>query len=286
MPHPHRILGILVLALIATPLSAQEPPAVDASGEDADSVAHIDARGDQRVRAMSDFLAGQKKMRFSVEITYDAVEPDGQKIQLGRRSVVEVMKPNGLRAESQGDRGWNQVSVFNGQQFLLHDRTHNVYAQIKTPATLEAFFSDLFERFGTTPPLVDFLLDNVHGALTKNAESVALLGDAFVAQRDCDHVVFSSDLLDWQLWVEKGDQPWPRKFVITYKDVDVRPQFMAVFREWRADESLTAARFATSPPAGATEVALERFAREESTDDDAPDADADAPDADSQDGDD
>lgn len=279
-----------VLGLFLTPVSAQESPAESApelQADDAGDVPLIDALADQRVRDMSDFLAKQQKFRFSVEITYDSVEPNGEKIQLGRRSRVEVMRPNGLRAESQGDRGWNQLSVFDGHHFTLLDRKQNLYCRVETPDNLDDFFKFLFEKYGVSPPLVDFLLRDVHGAMTDSADSGALLGDAFVAEHECDHVAFSGESLDWQVWIEKGDAPWPRKFVITYKDVDVRPQFMAVFREWRTDATLTAARFEMSPPKEATEVPLERFVpeKENSTEDadsngDANDAEGESPEGD------
>lgn len=268
MYSPIRISAGLVAALLSPWIAAQETPSTPPASAPADteSASRIDAQADQRVKAMSDFLGKQQKFRFSVEITYDSVEDDGQKIQLGRRSRVEVMRPNGLRAESQGDRGLNQIATFDGHHFLFYNRAQNVYSRVETPPTLPEFFDFLFEKYGASPPLVDFLLPDVHGALTSNAKSISLLGDAFVAEKDCDHIAFSGDTLDWQVWIEKGATPWPRKFVITYKDVDVRPQFMAVFREWEADAKLDASHFATTPPAGATEIPMQHAPDENSSD--------------------
>jgi len=266
----NQVLAWLLLGVFAPLGSAQNPsemPPDDATTGEVEPAAFVDARADQRVRAMSDFLAKQQKFRFNVEITYDAVEPDGQKIQLGRRTKVEVLRPNGLRAESQGDRGTNHVSTYDGKYFLLHDRTNNVYARVETPGTLEEFFEFLFDKYGISPPLVDFLVRDVHAAMTGNADSISLLGDAFVAEHECEHIAFSGEALDWQLWIQKGDAPWPRKFVITYKDMDVRPQFMAVFRQWQADAPITAERYVTTPPSGATETPLERFVGDDSDED-------------------
>jgi hypothetical protein len=58
--------------------------------------------------------------------------------------------------------------------------------------------------------------------------------------------------------VEKGDQPWPRKVVITYKDIDVRPQFQATMSNWRTGGDLPKSTFDTEPPAGATQVPMEK----------------------------
>ncbi len=258
------VVGLCLALAPARAQDATEGATPTVSGTADAATPRIDARADARVKAMSDFLAKQPKLRFSVEITYDAVEPDGQKVQLGRRSRVEVKRPSGLYVDSQGDRGWSQLSVFDGKHFLLHDRLHNLYSRVETPATLEAFFDFLFEKYGAAPPLTDFLLADSHAALTDGAETGALLGDAWVAEKACEHIAFTGPVLDWQLWIEKGDSPWPRKLVITYKDVDVRPQFVAVFREWSADPSLSAARFSTDAPSGATETPLEAPADKQS----------------------
>lgn len=249
---------LLVLGLFSLPVVAQEPPSPEPAAA-SDDVRLLDARATERVRAMSDYLAKQKNFKFNVEIAYDVVEPDGEKTQLGRRSLVDVMRPNGLRVDAQGDRGWNQLSVYDGKYFLHFDRARNLYSRVEVPDSLDAFFDFLFKKYSVSPPLVDFLLQDVYGAMTEKARSGALLGDAFVAERACDHVAFSGEDLDWQLWIEKGDTPWPRKFVITYKDVDVRPQFMAVFRKWQTDVEFAPNQFEASPPSGATEVPLERF---------------------------
>lgn len=245
----------LVLAAAANAQEKVEAVAVEFATSQATL---LDAAADQRLRAMSKFLTQQKTFRFNVEITYDAVEPDGQKIQLGRRSLVEVRRPNGLRVDSRGDRGWDQYMTYDGSHFLLHDRAKKVYSRIATPATLDEFFQFLYDELGASPPLVDFLMADPHEALTASAQSSAMLGDAFIAEKPCDHIVFTGEYLDWQLWIEQRDTPWPRKFVITYKDVDVRPQFMAVFRSWETGVKLDAERFDTAPPADATEVPFER----------------------------
>ncbi len=278
MLRPNDLLVWAAVALSPLAAVAQQPAETTpepTAKDDAGANALVDSRADQRVRAMSDFLAKQKNFRFSVEITYDAVEPDGQKVQLGRRSRVEVSRPSKLRAESQGDRGSNLVSVFDGEQFLLHDQANQLFSRVKAPATLDEFFEFVFEEYGTSPPLVDFLMRDIYGAMTESAETTAHLGKAFVAEQQCEQIAFTGELLDWQLWIQDGEHPFPRKFVITYKDVDVRPQFMAVFREWQTDVTPDAKHFDTSAPNGATAVPMERFVGQQSNDTsgEAPDAD-------------
>jgi hypothetical protein len=43
----------------------------------------------------------------------------------------------------------------------------------------------------------------------------------------CDHLAFRQLDTDWQLWVEKGSRPLPRKIVITTRYEVGDPQFSA-----------------------------------------------------------
>ncbi|MDX2197424.1 MAG: DUF2092 domain-containing protein [Phycisphaerae bacterium] len=249
------VFYIGLLSLLALPVRAQEP-AVAAQPASAPAESAFDAKASARVSEMSAFLAKQQKFRFEVEIMYDAVEEDGHKLQIGRRSRVEVMRPGSLHVDSQGDRGWDQAITFDGRHFLLHDRSKKVFSRVDVAGTLDDLFKFVFEKFGTAPPLADFLGSDVNAALMTGAKSCQDLGDAFVAEKECDHIAFTGESLDWQLWIEKGATPWPRKFVITYKDPEVRPQFIAIFRTWEANVALDAARFNTAAPAGAAEAPL------------------------------
>jgi hypothetical protein len=69
----------------------------------------------------------------------------------------------------------------------------------------------------------------------------------------CDHYAFHQADVDWQVWIEQGPQPLPRKLVITTTTEKTQPQHVAVLT-WdlapRLDESL----FAFRPPATAQRI--------------------------------
>jgi len=59
---------------------------------------------------------------------------------------------------------------------------------------------------------------------------------------------------DWQLWVEVGARPIPRKMVITSKTVNSAPQYTVRVESWTTDFEPAADAFAFTPPAGATRL--------------------------------
>ena len=44
-----------------------------------------------------------------------------------------------------------------------------------------------------------------------------LFGKATILGTPCQYLAFSTDKIDWQLWVQDGAEGLPRKLVITYK---------------------------------------------------------------------
>ena len=71
---------------------------------------------------------------------------------------------------------------------------------------------------------------------------------ATCGQAQCDQYAFQQADLDWQIWIEKGDKPVPRKVVITTLYTDVQPRFSANL-DWTINPALDDATFVFTPPA-------------------------------------
>ena len=78
----------------------------------------------------------------------------------------------------------------------------------------------------------------------------------------CEHLAFTQGNIDWQLWIEDGPRPVPRKFVITYKDEPDSPQFTAVFSNWDFTTELPDFLFTFEPPTGASRIKVSEMKAE------------------------
>ena len=58
---------------------------------------------------------------------------------------------------------------------------------------------------------------------------------------------FRQDGLDWQVWIQLGDYPLPRKVVLTTLTDEARPQYVATFT-WNLAPSFNEAAFSVVPP--------------------------------------
>lgn len=86
------------------------------------------------------------------------------------------------------------------------------------------------------------------------------IGQGVVDGVECEHLAFRGPETDWQIWIQSGAQPLPRKYVITSKLVTGAPQYTIRLKDWKTDAVADADTFAFKPPAGVTKVDLEAAA--------------------------
>ena len=79
------------------------------------------------------------------------------------------------------------------------------------------------------------------------------VGPARIGGVETDQYAYSSGDVDWQVWIERGDKPLPRKIVITSLFDETDPQFSAIM-SWNTAPGLKDADFTFTPPPNATSI--------------------------------
>ncbi len=97
-------------------------------------------------------------------------------------------------------------------------------------------------------------MTRVYDELMADVIDAKHVGHGVIDGVDCDHLAFRTPDLDWQLWVEIGARPIPRKYVITSKTVTGAPQYTLRIKEWRGDVQIAADAFSFKAPADARRV--------------------------------
>jgi hypothetical protein len=87
------------------------------------------------------------------------------------------------------------------------------------------------------------------------------VGPALVGGDPCDQFAFRQEGVDWQVWIQKGDSPLPRKLVITTTDEDARPQYISVL-SWNLAPALSEKMFVFEPPADAYRITIQEITAE------------------------
>jgi hypothetical protein len=81
-----------------------------------------------------------------------------------------------------------------------------------------------------------------------------LVGEEVVNGTPVQHLAFRGKDVDFQVWIETGARPVPRRYVITSKDVKGSPDFRVEFSNWDFETKLPDDRFAFMAPPGAEKI--------------------------------
>jgi hypothetical protein len=206
------------------------------------------------LKAMSDFLAGQKILSFSYQSSLEAVTPDFEKLQFVSSGTANLTRPDKLRVSRTG--GFADVDVgFDGTTLTIHGKNLDAYASIEAKGSLD----DLLERLvdaGVEAPGADLLSENVFDLLMSDVVDAKHISSAFVDGVECEYLTFRTPEIDWQIWIEAGAKPIPRRYVITSKHVGQAPQYTLEIRDFRSGPDVPNVSYKIDMPAGARKVDL------------------------------
>jgi hypothetical protein len=209
---------------------------------------------------MSDRLAKVTTLAVVAEEVYDEVPDDAPRQQLTGLRRVAMRRPDRLVGDASGD-AVDRSFWYDGRTFSALDREQNVWASGQVPPTIDAALDWVFDQTGTVIPLADFLYADVYGRLMGKVQRGVYLGIHEAAGVPCHHLAFEQATIDWQLWIDAGADPLPRKLVISYKTEDEVPQYSVTFRTWNLAAKVPEALFRFTPPEGAKRVEVVAFAR-------------------------
>ena len=207
----------------------------------------IDEKADSLLREASEYLRGTKQFIVKADVSYDEVLPTGQKLQFGERLACYVRRPDRLRAETVG-RKKDRLFWYNGETINLLDHVQQTYAQAEAPGSIDRTLDLLVDRYGLSLPMSDLVISDPYESLMRSVKTGSYMGLDIVRAWKCHHLVFTQENIDWQLWIEDGEEFVPRKLVITYKNEPGEPQYVAHFDEWKMSVVLPDALF--EPPVG------------------------------------
>ena len=237
------LLG-LILVLVATPgashAAQSSPPAEPASP------VLVDTKAVAAIKAMGAYLRTVQTFSVQAEISKDEVLESGQKLQFGSKASFQVQKPNYLRVDTESDHQTRQM-YYDGKTFTLFSPILKYYAQVPAPGTIGELLTVADEKFAIEIPLADLFYWGIDTPDQQPFIEASVIGPARIGSTLCDHYAFRQEGVDWQIWIEQGEKPLPRKLVITTTTEDSQPQYIAQYT-WDLQPSFEASAFQFVPP--------------------------------------
>ena len=209
----------------------------------------------QILKASTDFLSSQQRFTADTRNTLEIVLKSGQKIEFNSTGHQSVQRPDKLRSERTGDLV-EQLFVYDGKSLTLYQPQEKVYAQVAAPATLEEMLDFARIKYDVVAPFGDMLFKNAYDILMDGVTEGIVVGQAVIEGVVCDHLAFRAEFVDWQIWIQQGAQPLPRRIVVTTLDLPNAPQFAATVTRWNLEPSFDAQTFTFTPQAGMKQIEL------------------------------
>lgn len=234
----------------AMPQSALQDPIAN-EGVIEDSA--IDALKD-----MSAFLMTAKTLALTSQGSLDVVTNDGQRIQLDGTTTYKLRRP-GFVIDYNSDIKSRRF-IYDGKTFTVYSPKLGFYASAPAPATNREVLDTIYDKFGIRLPLEDLFRwgDGSHADRIKALKSAYEVGPATIDGVPTDHFAFREADVDWEIWVQQGAQPLPRKLVIVDRTDPARPTFTARLN-WQLNPAFTDADFTFVPDANAKRIQLATF---------------------------
>jgi hypothetical protein len=220
-----------------------------ASAARADDAANI-------LKSMTDYLSNQKTLSASFDSDIEVITPELQKIQFASSGQMKLSRPDKLRVRRTG--GYADVElVYDGKTISVYGNNAKSYVQADLPGTVDQMIDALQARSGVGLPGTDLLFSDAFDVMTASVLDGEHIGLGVVDGVECEHLAFRGLDTDWQIWIETGAKPVPRKYVITSKMLAGAPQYTLRLRDWKTDAFTDADTFVFKPPAGVTKVDLD-----------------------------
>jgi hypothetical protein len=208
------------------------------------------------LKAMTDYTAAQKSISATFDSDIEVITSELQKIQFTSSGQVKMTRPDKLRIRRTG--GYADVDlVYDGKTVSLYGNNAKAYVQADAPGTVDQLIEAIQGRTGAALSGTDLLVSNAFDLMTSDVEESEHVGLGVIDGVECEHLAFRGHDTDWQIWIQTGAQPIPRKYVITSKTVTGAPQYTLRIKDWKTDPIADADAFAFKAPEGATKVSLE-----------------------------
>jgi hypothetical protein len=240
-----------VFAQTAAPASAASPASPQAP--QAALPPNIDPRADQLLTRSCEDLGSSKAFTFHAEITFDKVLPSNVKLQFAAAADYAVQRPDQLAVEFHSDLGGKEI-WYNGTKVTILDPPHMFYATAKVPDSIDGMMERLEEVHNLSIPLADLAYSHPCEMFRKGVVYSAYIGVNDVAGEDCDHLAFTKNNVDWQVWLQRTGRHLPRKVVINYRSAPGSPEYVAVLSDWRFPASIPASVFQPDLPKDAKQI--------------------------------
>ncbi len=244
----HSLAGFFLAAMLIIQVSSPGHAQQDTESPLLDPVAM------EKLRAFSDFMGGLELFTFRAVGSFDEPEPSGVNIKRFITVEAAVQRPDRLALHYTFDDGTVRKAWYKNAEIVFASITDGTYSRSPAPGTLDELFVFVEQKLGFSPPLADFLVSDIYDTQAKDLLSAVYLGEKVINNRKLDHISFESQGADWQIWLDTGASPLPRRVQMEFLGAQAPVQYSIQFLEWNLKVVSTGMMFDFAAPSDWREV--------------------------------
>jgi hypothetical protein len=206
----------------------------------------------EALRKMGAYLRSLKSFSVRAYQSKDQILDSGQKVQVSQTVDLWVRRPDRMRVDVQSDRRSRQL-FYDGKTLTIYGPQSGYYASFPAPPTVKGVVDDAETKFGLQVPLADLFLWGTEEDSSKTLEGALRLGPSTIGGVKTEHYAYRQPDVDFQVWIETGDHPLPRKLVITTTEEPTQPQYTAVLA-WNLEPKFEESSFTFVAPKGSRRI--------------------------------
>lgn len=210
------------------------------------------------LRDMSEFLLNARTMEIQVDGRLDAVTETGRPIRYTGVTAYKIRRPGFVLDPKSEARA--RHFIHDGRTLTIYSPGMGLHAMVPASPTNREVLNAAYDKFGVTLSLEDLFRWNDAAASNRlrRFEAAYEIGRASLDGVATDHFAFREASADWQIWIDQGPRPFPRKLVISDRRDPAKPTFIARLK-WKLNPTFTASDFAFLPGADDGRIALAAF---------------------------
>jgi hypothetical protein len=245
------VIPLVGLALLAPAAAGQAaiPDAGPASAAAEAEATPLESLALETLRRMGVLLRSSRTLSFTASGFREELGTTGQTVAFFRTVRVQLQRPNQVRIDVRGELT-NLSLWYDGRTVTLLDPVKKGFGSTQAPPTIDQTITFLSKRFGTVFTISALLVADPFATLSDGLQTGFVVGEAEVGGVRCDHLAFSEKDVDWQVWVQRGPTPLPRRVAVTFKTRPGAQREVLDLSDWRLGTSIPARTFAFTAPPG------------------------------------
>ena len=208
---------------------------------------------EERLRAMSDFLAGVNDLRLTTRETHTFPGPSGEEVTFEGTRETTIWRPDALRETLRGKSPLRELHLdlyYDGLTLTLEHHTRKIWAQAEVAPSLDEMLDEVAWRFDLPLPVADMLYSSPYDALFVDGTKGEYVGGEDVEGRACHRLSFTGPTVDWEVWIQAEGEPRPCRLDIVHKEMEGRPTSQIVVTGLDPDPDVEESLFAFEPEDG------------------------------------